>query len=271
VVLKFPPREAAAVEPLRHAFIREAWNATRLSSPDLVRSWMPESSPLRWYAMEFIDAPTLRATLGTRRLGVEEARELAAFLLRAGQFLLRHDLAHGDIKPDNILVLSAPDRTTFRLLDLGSAVELFSVTSRAGTASYLAPERFHGAAVSERTEIFAVGVTLHEALTGTCPYGEVERFQTPRFDSTLRPPSRLNAAIPPWLDAILLRSLDPDPERRYQHFSEVAYDCEHPGQVAPHHRRDAPLLERNPLLFFKGLSFVLLGVVVWLLVLLSRR
>ena len=104
------------------------------------------------------------------RLAVEDACELAQFLLRTGQFLVRHDLAHGDIKPENILVLrDAADATQFRLLDLGSAAELFSVTSRAGTASYLAPERFRGGALSERTEIFAIGVTLYEALTGTYP------------------------------------------------------------------------------------------------------
>ena len=58
--------------------------------------------------------------------------------------------------------------------------EFFSVTSRAGTASYLAPERFQEAPISERTEIFAIGVTLFEALTQAFPFGEIERFQTPR-------------------------------------------------------------------------------------------
>lgn len=271
VVLKFPPTDAATVEPLRDAFIRETWNATRLTSPDLVRAWLPETDTLRCYAMDFIDAPTLRSVLQAGRLTVEETRELGAFLLRVGQFLLQHDLAHGDIKPDNILVLRAAPGIQFRLLDLGSAAEVFSVTSRAGTPTYLAPERFRGAALSERTELFAIGVTLYEALTGTYPYGEIERFQTPRFESAPRPPSGFNPLVPAWLDSILLRTIEADPERRYQHFSEVAYALAHPTDVAPHHPKDTSLLERDPLRFYKLLSLVLLLANLLLLGLLARR
>jgi serine/threonine protein phosphatase PrpC len=270
VVLKFAPAEAADSDVVRNAFVREAWNATRLTSPDLVRAWVPEGPTLRYYAMDYVEAPTLREVLRTTRLGVEEARELGAFLLRVGQFLLQHDLAHGDLKPDNILVLRRADGTSFRLLDLGSAAELFSITSRAGTASYLAPERFRGGALSERTEIFAIGVTLYEALTLTYPYGEIERFQTPRFEPPRRL-TKLNPAVPPWLESIVLRAIEPAAELRYQNLSEMAFDIAHPERVAPHQRKDAPLLERNPLLFYKVLCVVLLAVNLWLVSRLLQR
>jgi serine/threonine protein phosphatase PrpC len=271
VVLKFPPADAADAEPLREAFLRETRNALRLASPDLVQAWVPPGPALRCYAMEFVNAPTLRSVLLQGRFGVEDACELARFLLRVGQFLLRHDLVHGDLKPDNILVLREPAGITFRLLDLGSAAELFSVTSRAGTPSYLAPERFRGAATSERTEIFAIAVTLYEALTGTYPYGEIERFQTPRFDALPRPLTRLNPSVPPWLNSVILRALDADPERRHQHFSEMGYDLAYPEKVTAHHRKDAPLLERNPLRFYKTLSAILTLTVLTLLYLLGRH
>src|SRR5205814_508874 len=116
-----------------------------------------------------------------RRVSVDEAVALGKFLLKAAQYLLRFDLVHGDIKPENILVLSGYDSVDFKLVDFGSATEIFSTTTRAGTASYLAPERFHETPISERTEIFAIGVTLFEALTSAFPYGEIERFQTPHF------------------------------------------------------------------------------------------
>ena len=80
---------------------------------------------------------------------------LAKFLLSASQFLLGFDLVHGDLKPENILVLKRGDTLDFKLIDFGSISEIFSVTSRAGTLSYLAPERFHAAPISERTEIYA--------------------------------------------------------------------------------------------------------------------
>ena len=271
VVLKFPPLEAADSEFLRDAFVREAWNASRLASPDLVRAWTPPGTELQCYAMEFVDAPTLRSALRFSRLGVEDACALAQFFLRVDQFLVRHDLVHGDFKPDNVLVLRGAAGTSFRLLDLGSAAELFSVTSRAGTPSYLAPERFRGGAISERTEIFALGVTLYEALTGMYPYGEIERFQTPRFDGTPRRPSRLNPAVPAWLEAVILRCIDPDPDQRYQHFSEVAFDLANPARVVPYHRKGAALLERNPLLFFKMLCLVLFVLNLWLIARLAGR
>jgi len=270
-VLKFPPSEASSDEARADAFLRELWRASRIDSADFARALTSTRGSLRYYAMEFIDAPTLRESLKKNPLRVEDTVELGRFLLRSGQFLLSRDLVHGDLKPDNILVLGdTPPR--FQLIDFGSAAELFSVTSRAGTPSYLAPERFHGAPLSERTEIFAIGVTLYEALTRTYPYGEIERFQTPRFDHTPRRPTRLNPAIPPWLEAILLRALTPDATHRYQHFSEMAYDLDHPETVAPYTRRDAALIERDPLRFYKLLSLVLfLIVLVFGALLLTRK
>ena len=272
-VLKFPPLEARDDEPRRDAFIRELWQATRIDSPFFIRASVPSTGTLRYYVMDYVDAPTLREKLAGGPLRVEDTVALGRFLLGACQFLLSRDHAHGDIKPDNILVLTEPDGgLRFQLLDLGSAAEVFSVTSRAGTPSYLAPERFRDAALSERTEIFAIGVTLYEALSRTYPYGEVERFQTPRFETSPKSLTRLNPAIPPWLESVILRALSPEAERRYQNFSEMVYDLDHPEDVRPCYRKDAPLLERNPLLFYKGLCILLLLVNVALLArLLSHR
>lgn len=271
LVAKFPPLEAREDETRRDAFIREAWQASRIESPDFVRATIPSAGSLRCYTMEFVEAPTLREVLQTAVLPVEEALALAAFLLRCGQTLLVHDIVHGDIKPENILVIRPPGGAPvrFKLLDLGSAGEVFSNTTRAGTPSYLAPERFHGAAAAERTEVFAIGVTLYEALTGTLPFGEIERFQTPRFDHAPRPPTRIKPTIPAWLESVVLRALSTDPDRRHQAYSEMLFELDHPAQVEPFYRKDAPLLERNPLLFYKLLCLVLVLLntfLIWRLV-----
>ncbi len=271
-VLKFPPLEARDDETRRDGFIRELWQATRIESPDFVRARVPTEGTLRYYVMEYVDAPTLREKLADGPFRVEDAVALGRFLLGACQFLLSRDYAHGDIKPDNILVLGTPEGgLRFQLLDLGSAAEVFSVTSRAGTPSYLAPERFRNAALSERTEIFAIGVTLYEALSRAYPYGEVERFQTPRFDSVPKSLVRLNPAVPAWLESVILRALDPEAERRYQNFSEMVYDLDHPENVRPCYRKDAPLLERNPLLFYKLICLLLFVVNIALLIRLFGR
>jgi serine/threonine protein kinase len=269
--LKFAPFEARDNEDLAHLFVKETWNATRLQDTRFFpRAFVPPGATHRYYAMEFIEAPSLATLLRSRRLAAEEAVALGRFLLSASQYLLRFDLVHGDLKPENILVISDYDRVQFKLVDFGSVTEVFSSTSRAGTPSYLAPERFYQAPISERTEIFAVGVTLFEALTGAYPFGEIERFQTPHFHLPKRP-GALNPNLPPWLDAVIQRAVCPRPDGRYQNYSEMLFDLDHPEQVAPYFAKELPLFERVPLRFYRTGFFLLLAVVILLTLLLLRR
>ncbi|PTX95246.1 serine/threonine protein phosphatase [Spartobacteria bacterium LR76] len=263
-VLKFLPGEAERDESgnLHARFAREAGNACRLRAPYFVTATMPESGAAYYYVQDYVDAPTISALLKSKRLAVDEAIELGRFLSRAGQWLLGHELVHGDIKPENILFVRTPDGEEFKLLDLGLASTVFTDTGRSGTPTYLAPERFEGAVVTERTEIFAIGVTLFEALTGRLPFGRIERFQTPIFHPAQRP-SRWNPNVPPWLDAVILKCLSLRSDRRFQHFSELLFALEHPAS-APADSFE-PLFSRNPTLFYKAGFWLLLAVCLVLL------
>ncbi len=270
VVIKFAPREARDNEAIANQFIREIWTITKLQAGFFTRAYVPPGARTLCYCMEYVEAPTLKQHIAAQPLPVDEAVALATLLLDACQFLLRLDLVHGDIKPENILVISRDGATQFKLIDFGSISEVFGVTTRAGTPSYLAPERFHGAAISERTEIFGIGVTLYESLTRQFPYGEIEPFQTPHFGDAQRP-TKLNPNLPPWMESVLLRAVAPEVEDRYQHFSELKFDLENPAKVKPFIRPGAPLLETNPLLFYKTGFFILLAVTVYLLIRLAQR
>ena len=182
-----------------------------------MRARVPTEPAQRYYVQDYIEAPTLRSVLRNRTLPVEGVIALGKFLSRTAQILVRHRLAPGDLKPEYILVLRSGDPWEFRLIDLGTAAAMFSTTSRAGTASYLAPERFQNAPVSERTEVFTIGVILYEALAGRLPFGEIERFQSPRFNSAPKPVSRFNVAVPYWLDSIVQRAIAPITRERYQY------------------------------------------------------
>ena len=269
-VLKFAPREAAQNESARTVFEREIWHATQIQAEFFPATFVPENATACYYALEYINAPTLKQFIAKHNpLTPPQAVELARFVLRAGQFLLRHDFVHGDLKPENILVLRENDGLRFKLIDLGSVSEIFSLQGRAGTPSYLAPERFTGAAMAERTEIFSLGVTLYEALTGKLPYGEIEPFQTPVF-KTARPLAALNPHAPPWLEAIAARAIAVAPEQRYESYSEMLFELENPAKVRPFHQPGTPLLERNPLLFYKIGFFLLFAVTLGLLVVISH-
>ena len=266
-VLKFAPLQARDNEAVHSQFVREIWTASRLQADYFARSFVPERQQLLYYVLEYHPVPTLKHVLAEKALDVPEAVALAKFLLNAAQFLLSHDLVHGDLKPDNILLFKRADALDFKLIDFGSIAPEFSVTSRAGTASYLAPERFRAAPICECTEIFSIGVTLFEALTKVYPFGEIERFQTPRFHAARRP-GKLNANIPPWLESLLLRAVSPEPESRYQNYSEMLFELSHPDQVAPFHPKNTPLSVRDPLRFYQigfYTLFVIVGALLFLL------
>ena len=269
-VVKFAPAQARASDAIRNQFVKEIWSLTRLKAGFFINAFVPEDGHVLCYGMEYVEAPTLKDLLRAGPLSIDDALALAKFLLNAAQFLLRLDLVHGDIKPENILVLKADGKTGFKLIDFGSISEIFSVNSRAGTPSYLAPERFHSSPLAERTEVFAIGITLHEAVTLQFPYGEIEPFQTPAFRSP-KNPSQYNPNLPPWLDAVVLRAIAVAPEDRYQSYSEMKFELENPAKVKPWFRPDAPMLERNPVLFYKTGFFLLIALNIYLLLRLLHK
>ena len=109
-----------------------------------------------------------------------------------------------------------------------------------------------------------MGVTLYEAITGRLPFGEIEPFQTPVFRAA-RPLTTVSPHSPLWLEAIAARALAIQPHHRYQNYSEMLFELENPAKVNAFHPPGTPLLECNPLLFFKIGFFLLLGVTLSLL------
>ncbi len=258
-VLKFIPQEAETDDSgiLAARFAREVWNACRLHGEFFIPARKPESGNPYYYVMDYVEAPSLSFLLKTRKLAAHEAIELGKFLCRAGQFLLRHELVHGDIKPDNLLVFREGDDVSFKMLDLGLASTVFTEASTSGTPSYLAPERFKGAFLSERTEVFSIAATLYEGLAGHSPFGAIERFQVPHHKT----PPRLgkwNPNVPPWLECVIFKGLGLKQERRYQCYSELLFGLTHP-EAAPWNIHEGPLLERNPLLFYRTGFWLLLA------------
>ena len=181
------------------------------------------------------------------------------------------EMLHQDIRPDNIMI----DRTgTVRIIDFGSTrvagvVEAspFDRDDILGTAQYTAPEYFLGDSGTSRSDLFSLGVITYQMLTGRLPYGaQVARTRTRKQQRALTYASvrESNADVPPWMDDALMRAVHPDPEQRYQALSEYLHDLRHPKE---NYNRSSfkPLVERNPLVFWKVLSLVLAGVIGFLL------
>ncbi|BAF70540.1 bifunctional protein-serine/threonine kinase/phosphatase [Nitratiruptor sp. SB155-2] len=266
-VMKFPP--VSAIDDQEHLdfFIQEAWNATRLKAGFFPKAVIPKKRSHRYYIMEYIEGDTLAERIEKRPLHVDEAIDLGKFLLKSAQYLLKYNLVHGDIKPENIIIKQRNEKATFKLVDFGSFVEIFSIANKAGTPSFLAPQRFMGEAISESSEIFAIGVTLYLALTKHYPYGEIEPFQKPTFKKP-KAVTYFNKKVPGWLESVILRAIERDENRRYKHYSEMMYELENPKKVKPYFDPSASLIEREPVKVYKAafiISFLFNCILLFLL------
>ena len=245
-VIKFAPYDAIDDPKSLDLFVKEVWNAKRLKAGFFVKAVVPNNRTHRYYIMQYINGTELKKQIKKRPISVDSGVELAKFTLKMAQYLIRQDLVHGDIKPENIMVYERKDKEAFKFVDFGSITEAYSDVSRAGTPSYLAPERFEGLPITEQSEIFAIGVTLYEALTGKLPYGEIEPFQSPTFKTAKRP-SALNPKVPKWLDSIIMKAIEVDTKRRYTHYSNMLYELNNPQKVEPYYASEENLLSKNPL------------------------
>jgi len=250
-VMKFVPYEAMDDEMVLDLFVKEVWMAKRLKAGFFPKAVVPKNRTHRYYIMSFIEGKTLKEYSSKKTLSVDLSVELAGFLLKMSHFLMKYDLVHGDIKPENIILTERKGKLVFKMVDFGSITEAYSNVTRAGTPSYLAPERFKQAPVNEQTEIYAIGVTLYELLTQKFPFGEIEPFQNPSFEKTIKAPSRLNPKIPTWLESVILRALDTNTDKRYTNYSEMQYEVSNPEKVKPYFDKNISFIERNEMMVYK--------------------
>jgi hypothetical protein len=170
--------------------------------------------------MEYVDGVNLRQAMRAGELRPEEALRIVPQVCEALQYAHDEGVVHRDIKPENILLdkrgrVKMADFGLAKLLGIGPAeLTLTGTRQMMGTLHYMAPEQVEGArSVDHRADIYSLGVTFYEMLTGELPLG---RFPLP---ST-------KAAVDVRLDDVVLRTLEKDPDRRYQHASDVKSEVE---------------------------------------------
>src|SRR5690242_18066137 len=216
-------------------FRREAQNAAALNHPAIVAVYdtgevQSDFGPLPYIVMEYVDGHTLREIVKTQGpLSQQRVIEIMADVCAALDFSHKHNIIHRDVKPANIMINRAG---AVKVMDFGIARALGegqNVTQTAaviGTAQYLSPEQARGEAVDARSDVYAAGCVLYELLTGEPPFtGDspvAVAYQHVREDP--KSPSEVNPAIPPSLDAIVLKALSKNPANRYQSAAEMRSD-----------------------------------------------
>jgi hypothetical protein len=260
VALKILPPRAGGDPGFAERFMREARALAKLSHPNIVAVYdfgqvsgagvspasaagvppgTPQPStlnphpplPLHYFLMEYVDGPNLRQVERAGKLTPPQALLLIPQICEALQFAHEEGIVHRDIKPENVLL---DKKGRVKIADFGLAKILgrepqdFHLTVSGqvmGTPNYMAPEQVeHPQTVDHRADIYSLGVVFYEMLTGELPLG---RFA---------PPSR-KVQVDVRLDDVVLRTLEKEPERRYQTASEVKTALEtvaaQPGRTAP--------------------------------------
>ena len=218
VALKVVPAATGPETAFQERFNREARALARLNHPNIVTVHeFGQVEDLHYFIMEFVEGTNLRQLEKAGRLSPREALQIIPQICDALQYAHDEGVVHRDIKPENLLIdrkgrVKIADFGLAKILDPqadSTAARLTIEGQVMGTPHYMAPEQLERPlAVDHRADIYSLGVVLYEMLTGDLPLGK------------FAPPSR-KVAMDVRLDEVVLRALENDPARRYQHVGEV--------------------------------------------------
>ena len=266
-----------ASDPQERAMLaHEAWLSERVSDrgePGFVRlNRLPDATEFYllydWHGGQTLEQ--LFARRDARGLAVAKVVAWSLAAARALGRLHRLGVIHRDLKPGN---LHLGEDGQLRLLDLGVALSGNETTEQrdlhAGTPSYMNPELWEGARADARSDLFALGVTMYQLLTGHLPYGEIEPYQTTRYRRDAKPLSRLRPDVPIWLDHLVLKAVARDPKLRFETAEELMLALERGASRPVSAPAATPMLQRDPTALWKialaGSVLFNLLLVYWLL------
>lgn len=274
VILKTPSIDLGGDAAYLERFMLEEWIARRLNSPHVLKPCSNDRRRNYLYVVtEFVEGQTLRQwMIDNTTPSLEQVRSIVEQIAKGLQAFHRMEMLHQDLRPENIMI----DTTgTVKIIDFGSTrvaglIEMAAPQMQEqmlGTVQYSAPEYFLGESGTPRSDLFSLASITYQMLAGKLPYGaEVAKARTRAAQNKLVYQSVLHEdrEIPAWVDDVLKRGLQPNPYKRYEALSEFVFDLRQPSQTFLSRTRP-PLMERNPLLFWKSLCFILLMVIAALL------
>ncbi len=275
VVIKIPSIDLRGDPAYLRRFMLEEWVARRLDSAHVLKPRQQSRARNFLYVVtEFVDGQTLAQwMIDHPKPELEAVRGIVEQIARGLLAFHRKEMLHQDLRPANIMI----DTTgTVKIIDFGSTrvsgVAEASAAAGAneilGTAQYTAPEYFLGEGGSPRSDIYSLGVIAYQMLTGRLPYGaDMAKTKTRAQQRKVAYVTALDEQreLPVWLDAALRKAVHPDPRKRYDELSEFVYDLRTPNRDLIAAQERTPLIQKNPLLFWKLCSFGLAVLVLYLL------
>ncbi len=274
LVMKTPSIDLQGDPAYLDRFLMEEWIARRINSPYVLKPCIQKRQRNYMYIiMEFIDGQTLTQWMTDNpKPDLEIVRGIVEQIAKGLRAFHRLEMLHQDLRPENIMI----DNTgTVKIIDFGSTkvagiMEITTPIDRAnllGTAQYTAPEYLLGEMGTPRSDLFSLAIITYQLLTGQLPYGvKVAQATNRTAQNKLKyhPLPYDERHIPLWVDGALKKALYPNPTKRYEEISEFLFDLRHPNKAFINQIRP-PLIERDPVVFWKGVCFILTIIIVAIL------
>ena len=231
VAVKLLKEEYLNDRELLRRFQKEGKASLRLHHDNIVRAYdVGEYGKVPYIVFEYVEGQTIEDTIKQKgKLSVQEATALGCQILEALQYAHEHGIIHRDIKPQNVIV---NEDGIAKLADFGIAREVSASTltfdgkNVIGSVHYISPEQARGDAVSEASDIYSVGITLYEMLTGDVPFRGETAVATAimQINDDPVPPQDVDPSIPHAMNAIVLKSIEKEPSARYRHAKDMRRD-----------------------------------------------
>jgi serine/threonine-protein kinase len=215
-------------------FIEEAAALQALNHPTLVRILTCDHEGDTFYmAMDLLRGATLRDLLTAQPAGLPHDQALAIFreIAQAVAYIHTQGVMHGNIKPDNIFI-----RPEGQPILAGFSLPCMRTTTEAvegdppdiGSLTYLAPEQVTHRTTTPQSDIYTLGILLHELTTGDVPFraGTRDALTYQHLYTTPLPPSQRRVGVDPRIDAVVLRALSKNPRIRYHSISDLLHDLD---------------------------------------------
>jgi len=261
-------------------FLHEEWVGKRLEHDNVLKVFGSDrTKSCIYYATEFIEGDTLREWMDKNPTPhISEVKEIINNIAKGLRAFHRMEMLHQDLKPENIMI----DKTgIIKLIDFGS-VKIAGISEITpleqqednvlGTLNYTAPEYHLGQRGTVKSDLFSLAVIYYEMINHALPFGgdmpeKPNKINLAKLEYV--PSFTHNAMVPIWIDGALKKATSISPQGRYEELSEFLYDLSTPNASFLKDQSHNPLLERNPVRFWKIVSSALLAINVYLFYLLN--
>ncbi|NLG89617.1 MAG: Stk1 family PASTA domain-containing Ser/Thr kinase [Clostridiaceae bacterium] len=243
VAVKILKDEFVNDEEFLERFEREAYAAGSLNHPNIVSIYdVGRDGNIHYIVMEYVDGITLKEYIRQNgALPWEEAADIAISILSALHKAHRHNIIHRDIKPQNILITSdnVPKVSDFGIARAATTATATRKIDTVGSVHYASPEQARGGYTDEKSDIYSVGVTLFEMVTGHVPFDADNPVTVALKQINDEPPkpSDFVPGLPEAMDNIILRAMKKSKAERYDSALQMIAELDHmkKGELGENH------------------------------------